>query len=173
MKCRLVLVAATIFLVAGIPQFTKGLSGASDNDAYWVDYWAKPRVVLFGPQEQAFNENMHEIRFAHDRFNHALNEKTLDADVQWLKDHPGDHFFIEGYASKPGGEAYNLKLSGQRAWWVRQVLIRKGIAEDRILLATPWGMLYPACIENTEECHAKNRVVRFSYSPNTSQPTQQ
>jgi hypothetical protein len=92
----------------------------------------------------------------------------LNADVQWLKDHPGDRFFIEGYASATGSEAYNLKLSGQRAWWVRQVLIRKGIAEDRIVLAVPWGMLYPACLESTEECHAKNRVVRFAHSPNLS-----
>jgi outer membrane protein OmpA-like peptidoglycan-associated protein len=65
-----------------------------------------------------------------------------------------------------GSEAYNLNLSGQRAEWVRHLLIRKGIAENRIRLAVPWGMLYPACTEGTEECHAKNRVVRFAYSPN-------
>jgi outer membrane protein OmpA-like peptidoglycan-associated protein len=168
MKCPLPLVAVTILLVIGIPLFAKGPSGTSADAAYWVDYWAKPRVVLFGPEEQAFNENMHEIRFAHDRFDHPLDENALNADVQWLKDHPSDRFRVEGYASATGSEAYNLKLSGQRAWWVRQVLIRKGIAEDRILLAVPWGMLYPACIEDTEECHAKNRVVRFAYYPNLS-----
>jgi outer membrane protein OmpA-like peptidoglycan-associated protein len=65
-----------------------------------------------------------------------------------------------------GTEAYNLHLSLQRAEWVKQLLIRKGIAENRIKLAVPWGESYPACIEDTEECHAKNRVVRFAYSPN-------
>jgi outer membrane protein OmpA-like peptidoglycan-associated protein len=168
MKCRLALVAVTMLLVTSIPLFAKGSSGASADDAFWVDFWAKPRVVLFGPDEQAFNENMHEITFAHDRFDHSLDENALNADVQWLKDHPGDRFFIEGYASATGSEAYNLNLSGRRAWWVREVLIRKGIAEDRILLAVPWGMLYPACTEDTEECHAKNRVVRFAYYPNLS-----
>jgi outer membrane protein OmpA-like peptidoglycan-associated protein len=157
-----------MLLVTGIPLFAMGPSGASADAADWVAYWAKPRVVLFGPEEQAFNENMHEIRFAHDRFDHALDENTLNADVQWLKDHPSDRFFIDGYTSATGSEAYNLKLSGQRAWWVRQLLIRKGIAADRIVLAVPWGMLYPACIEDTEECHAKNRVVRFTYRPNLS-----
>jgi outer membrane protein OmpA-like peptidoglycan-associated protein len=83
-----------------------------------------------------------------------------------LKDHPNDRFFIEGYASTTGAESYNLRLSGYRADWVREVLIRKGIAPDRILLAVPWGELYPACLEDTEECHAKNRVVRFEYHPN-------
>jgi outer membrane protein OmpA-like peptidoglycan-associated protein len=90
----------------------------------------------------------------------------LNADVQWLKDHPGDRFFIEGYASATGSEAYNLKLSGQRAWWVRELLIRKGIPENQILLAVPWGMLYPASLEDTQECQAKNPVVRFAYHPN-------
>jgi outer membrane protein OmpA-like peptidoglycan-associated protein len=168
MKCRLVLVAVTMLLVTRIPLFAKGPSGASADAAYWVAHWAKPKVVIYGPEERAFNENMHEISFAHNRFDHALDENTLNADVQWLKDHPSARFFIEGYASVTGSEAYNLKLSGQRAWWVRQLLMRKGIAEDRILLAVPWGELYPACIEDTGECHAKNRVVRFAYYPNLS-----
>jgi outer membrane protein OmpA-like peptidoglycan-associated protein len=172
MKCRLALIAGTMLLVTSIPLFAKGPSGASADDSYWVAYWAKPRVALFGPEEQAFNENVHEIQFAHDRFDHTLDENTLNADVQWLKDHPSDRFFIEGYASATGSEAYNLNLSGRRASWVRQVLIRKGIAEDRILLAVPWGMLYPACLESTEECHARNRVVRFAHSPNLSNPAQ-
>jgi outer membrane protein OmpA-like peptidoglycan-associated protein len=166
MKCRLVLVGVTILLVTSIPLFAKGASGSSADDAFWVAYWSKPKVALYGPEEQAFNENIHEISFAHDRFDHALDEDTLNTDVQWLKDHPDDRFFIEGYASSTGTTAYNLRLSGYRADWVREVLIRKGIAADRILLAVPWGELYPACLEETEECHAKNRVVRFAYHPN-------
>jgi outer membrane protein OmpA-like peptidoglycan-associated protein len=166
MKCRLVLVGVTILLVTSIPLFAKGASGSSADDAFWVAYWSKPKVALYGPEEQAFNENIHEISFAHDRFDHALDENTLNADVQWLKDHPNDRFFIEGYASSTGTTAYNLRLSGYRADWVREVLIRRGIAADRILLAVPWGELYPACLEETEECHAKNRVVRFAYHPN-------
>jgi outer membrane protein OmpA-like peptidoglycan-associated protein len=166
MKCRFVLVAVAMFLMTSVPLFAKGPLGASAGDAFWVDFWAKPRVILNGPDEQAFYQNVHEVAFAHDRFDHALDENTLNANVQWLKDHPSARFFIEGYASLTGSEAYNLNLSGQRADWVRHVLIRKGIAEDRILLAVPWGMLYPACTEDTEECHAKNRVVRFAYFPN-------
>jgi outer membrane protein OmpA-like peptidoglycan-associated protein len=166
MKCRFALVAATMLLWTSISLFAKGPSGAPPDDAFWVDHWSKPRVVLYGPEEQAFYENMREITFAHDRFDHALDENALNADVQWLKDHPSARFFIEGYASKTGSEAYNLNLSGQRAWWVSQLLIRKGIAADRIVLVVPWGKLYPACTEDTDECHAKNRVVRFAYTPN-------
>lgn len=165
MKCRLFLIGFAMLLVTSIPLCAKGASGAPADDAFWIAYWAKPEVAPYGPDQQAFNENVHLITFAHDRFDHALDESTLDANVQWLKDHPNTRFFIEGYASSTGTEAYNLRLSGYRADWVRQVLIRKGIAADRILLAVPWGELYPACLENTEECHARNRIVRFAYHP--------
>jgi len=165
MKCRLVLLGVTMLLVTSVPLAAKSPSAAFGDDAFWVAYWAKPKVAIYGPENQAFNENVHQITFAHDRFDHALDEDTLSADVQWLKDHPNVHFFIEGYASSTGTTAYNLRLSGYRADWVRDVLIRKGIAKDRILLAVPWGELYPACLEDTEECHARNRVVRFAYQP--------
>jgi outer membrane protein OmpA-like peptidoglycan-associated protein len=155
-----------MLLATSIPIFGKAAPAAPPDDAFWVAYWAKPKVAPYGPEQQAFNEGVHEVTFAHDRFDHALDEPTLDADVQWLKDHPSVRFFLEGYASSTGTEAYNLRLSGDRADWVRALLIRKGIAKDRILLAVPWGELYPACLEETEECHAKNRVVRFAYQPN-------
>jgi outer membrane protein OmpA-like peptidoglycan-associated protein len=166
MKYRLVLAAVTLLLVTSIPLFAKGASGASGDDAFWINFWGNPRVLFDGPEEEAFNQNMHEVTFAHDRFDHALDENTLNADVQWLKAHPSDRFFIEGYASATGTAAYNLRLSDRRADWVRQLLISKGIAADRIVLAVPWGMLYPACVEDTDACHAKNRVVRFTYYPN-------
>jgi outer membrane protein OmpA-like peptidoglycan-associated protein len=166
MKRPLVPVAVTMLLLTSIPLFAKkDPSGASPDEAYWIDYWAKPRVVLYGPEEAAFNENVHKITFAHDNFDHALDQDTLNADVQWLKDHPSTRFYIEGYASSTGTEAYNLNLSLRRAEWVKLLLIRKGIAENRIKLAVPWGELCPACTEDTDECHAKNRVVRFVYSP--------
>ena len=78
MKTRAALVAFTMLLVPYIPLFAKGPSGAPADEAYWVAYWAKPRVVLFGPEEQAFIENMHEVTFAHDRFDHALDENTAE-----------------------------------------------------------------------------------------------
>jgi outer membrane protein OmpA-like peptidoglycan-associated protein len=81
----------------------------------------------------------------------------------WLKEHAGDRFYIEGYASSDGLLGYNLTLSNRRADWVKQALISKGIAENRIVLASPWGQLYPACAELDEACWSKNRG--FVYSP--------
>jgi outer membrane protein OmpA-like peptidoglycan-associated protein len=167
MKCRLVLVAVTMLLFSSIPLFAKqGPSGASSGDSFWVEYWGKPRVVLYGPEEEAFNQNIHKVTFAHAGFDHALDQDTLNADVQWLKGHSGDRFYIEGYTSETGSAAYNMNLSLRRAEWVKELLIRKGIPENRIKLAVPWGKLYPSCTDETDACHAQNRVVRFVYSPN-------
>jgi outer membrane protein OmpA-like peptidoglycan-associated protein len=167
MKCRLVLVAVSMLLLTSIELFAQqDTSEAPADVAFWVDYWAKPRVVLFGPEEQAFNNNLHEIMFPLNVFDHPLNPNTVDDNVQWLKDHASDRFYIEGYASSDGDLGYNLTLSKQRADWVKQALISKGIPENRIALAVPWGQLYPACPELNDECWGKNRVVRFVYSPN-------
>jgi outer membrane protein OmpA-like peptidoglycan-associated protein len=133
--------------------------------AFWVAYWGKPRVALFGPEEEAFNQNVHELTFPWNDHDDPSNPNVLDDNVKWLKDHPNDRFYIEGYASSRGELGYNLDLSRRRVEWVKQALIGKGIAENRIVLAVPWGQLYPVCAELNDECWSKNRLVRFVYSP--------
>ena len=86
---------------------------------------------------------MHDVSFALNVYDQPLDPGAVDADAQWLKDHASDRFYIEGYASSDGNLGYNLSLSRRRAEWVKQALISKGVAESRIVLATPWGQLYP------------------------------
>jgi outer membrane protein OmpA-like peptidoglycan-associated protein len=100
-------------------------------------------------------------------FEHALvpfpaagPRAVLQADVQWLKDHPRVRFYIEGYASTRGEDIiYNLVLSAKRAEGVRQALVGMGIPENRIVLTTGWGQLYPVCPEKNDACWSKNRRV--------------
>lgn len=176
MKFRPVITVIAILLLSSIELFAQQGSSPASTDvaflesptdiSYWVAYWGKPRVVLFGPEEEAFNSNVHEIIFPWNEYDGPSNPDVLDADVQWLKDHANDRFYIDGYASSRGELGYNLSLSRRRADWVKQTLISKGIAENRIVLAVPWGQLYPVCPELNDECWSKNRVVRFVYSPN-------
>ncbi len=175
MKPRLVLFAFPILLLFTLTLLAQAriprqygdtpFNEASSDVAFWVAYWAKPPVDLFGPEQEAFNQNLHEIIFPLNVYDHALNPDALDNDAQWLKDHAGDRFYIDGYASSDGELGYNLELSRRRAEWVKQALIGKGIAENRIVLVAPWGQLYPTCAELDEACWGKNRLVRFVYSP--------
>jgi outer membrane protein OmpA-like peptidoglycan-associated protein len=123
-------------------------------------------VALFGPDEEAFNKNVHEIMFPWNDHDEPSNPNILDDNVHWLKDRPRDRFYIDGYASSRGELIYNLALSQRRADWVKQTLITKGISENRIVLAVGWGQLYPVCPETNDECWTKNRRVRFLYVPN-------
>ena len=167
MKCQFILAVTALFLLTGSGMLAQQAPLESSADvAYWVEYWAQPRVVLFGPEERAFNQNLHEIMFPWNDHDEPSNPGALDDNVRWLKDHPSDRFYIDGYASSRGTLIYNLALSQRRADWVKQTLISKGIAENRIVLAVGWGQLYPVCPETNDECWSKNRLVRFSYAPN-------
>jgi outer membrane protein OmpA-like peptidoglycan-associated protein len=174
MKCRL-LVAVTMMLLTSLTLFAqrgtyRGLGDAPFTEApadvsYWVSYWGQPRVAIFGSEQEAFHQNVHEITFPLNVYDQPLDPNVLDQDAEWLKEYADDRFYIEGYASSDGMLGYNLTLSNRRADWVKQALIGKGIAENRIVLGVPWGQLYPTCAELDEACWSKNRVVRFVYSP--------
>jgi outer membrane protein OmpA-like peptidoglycan-associated protein len=165
MKCHIVLIVLTLFTGTGVFAQAGPLESSADV-AFWVAFWERPRVVLFGPEEEAFNKNVHEVLFPWNDHEEPSNPSVLDDNVRWLKDHPAARFYVEGYASSRGELIYNLGLSQRRADWVEQALISKGIPENRIVLAVGWGQLYPVCPETTDECWSKNRLVRFSYSPN-------
>ena len=167
MKCRMLFIAITMLLSASAEMVAQqGMAQSTNGDAFWVAYWANPRVALFGSEQETFNQNMHEVLFPWDEASGPTDPAVLDADVQWLKDHPNVRFYVEGYASSRGELTYNLALSQRRANWVKDTLVSRGIPESRIALAVGWGPLYPVCAELVQDCWDKNRLVRFSYSPN-------
>src|SRR5690606_9461608 len=54
----------------------------------------------------------------------------LDEVAQALQDHPTIRVRIEGHTDSQGKDAYNLRLSRQRAQAVRQYLMGRGVAGD-------------------------------------------
>ena len=164
MKRRICLIA--VILLMSLVMFAQdGPIQPTTEVAYWVDYWSRPPLGLFGPDEDGFNQNMQAILFPWNDHEEPSNPDALDNDVQWLKDHPGVRFYIDGYASSRGELLYNLALSQRRATWVRQALVSRGISESRIKIAAGWGQMYPNCPESSDACWSKNRLVRFQYSP--------
>lgn len=77
-----------------------------------------------------------------------------------MQKQPGLKFSVEGHTDSDGEEAFNLKLSKERAKTVMDKLIAMGIDSSR-LKYTGWGETKPIDNNNTPEGKANNRRVEF------------
>ena len=62
----------------------------------------------------------------------AKSAKVLNTQVKWLKKHEDIKVVVQGYCDERGTREYNLALGERRANAVKQYLVSKGIAADRI-----------------------------------------
>jgi outer membrane protein OmpA-like peptidoglycan-associated protein len=86
---------------------------------------------------------------------------VLNEIIQALKSHPTLQVEIGGHTDSNGDDAYNKRLSQQRADSVRKYLIENGgIAADR-LTAVGYGEEQPIESNRTADGRAKNRRVEF------------
>ena len=76
---------------------------------------------------------------------------------------------IQGHADERGDDDYNMRLTEDRAAAVKQYLIDKGVAADR-LLSHGYGETKPLCKRHDEACWSKNRRVEFVILRRTDAP---
>lgn len=84
----------------------------------------------------------------------------LDKNVEALKAWGDVNIEVAGHTDSMGSDAYNMKLSQQRAEAVRNFLISRGVAADR-LTAKGYGEAQPVADNATEEGRFKNRRVEL------------
>jgi outer membrane protein OmpA-like peptidoglycan-associated protein len=85
----------------------------------------------------------------------------LDQIAALLMEHPEiRRVRIEGHTDSRGDDAYNLRLSQDRASAVRVYLVSKGVAVKR-LSAIGYGETKPLDPRETEEAWSQNRRVDF------------
>jgi len=87
--------------------------------------------------------------------------KILEATVKGLQKYDTVRVEISGHTDNVGGLEYNDKLSQDRADAVRNYLIKKGIAENRIT-AVGYGYSRPRADNKTEKGKAQNRRIEIS-----------
>ncbi|MDO9387574.1 MAG: OmpA family protein [Thiobacillus sp.] len=85
---------------------------------------------------------------------------NLDNDVATLKAWGDVDIEVAGHTDSMGSDAYNMKLSRQRAAAVRNFLISRGVAADR-LTAKGYGESQPVADNATEDGRFKNRRVEL------------
>jgi outer membrane protein OmpA-like peptidoglycan-associated protein len=84
----------------------------------------------------------------------------LNRIVDLLTEQAGIQIEISGHTDAVGTEEYNLGLSNRRATSVKNYLIGKGVAEDRIK-AVYFGESKPVETNETKDGRKKNRRVEF------------
>jgi peptidoglycan-associated lipoprotein len=88
---------------------------------------------------------------------------VLDESAEWLK---GNEVLvlIEGHADERGTNEYNLALGERRAKAVREHLVNKGVAAERINTVS-YGEERPACTDKNETCWKQNRRAKTLIKP--------
>jgi len=76
---------------------------------------------------------------------------------------------IQGHADERGADDYNMRLTEDRAAAVKQYLVDKGVAADR-LRSHGYGETRPVCHEHTPGCWSQNRRVEFVILRRTDAP---
>ncbi len=85
---------------------------------------------------------------------------SLDKVVEGLRGQPSMSLLIEGHTDSVGSDAYNLKLSKQRAASARAYLLENGIEGSRIE-SVGFGESQPVASNKTVDGRAENRRVEF------------
>ncbi len=99
------------------------------------------------------------------------SDDTLDTVASILKEH--DEFTlveIQGHADERGGEAYNLKLTRQRAASVLDALVGRGIDRGR-LRSIGFGPYCPLDEGHDDAAWEKNRRVEFKIVRRSGEPS--
>ncbi|MBQ4355501.1 MAG: OmpA family protein [Bacteroidales bacterium] len=73
------------------------------------------------------------VQYGLDEWNVSDEEmEKVNAVARVMKDNPDVKINVVGFADKSGSDQYNMKLSERRANEVKRLLVKKGIAENRI-----------------------------------------
>ena len=96
----------------------------------------------------------------------ATGKSTLSPDALrnveklagFLQEHPARNVLIEGHTDSTGSDELNLALSQNRADAVKEQLVAKGIAEERIS-TKGYGKKYPVATNDTQAGRQQNRRV--------------
>ncbi|ROM53314.1 porin [Pseudomonas poae] len=105
-------------------------------------------------------------------FDKAVVKPNSYADVKnladFMKQYPNTTTVVEGHTDSVGPDAYNQKLSQRRADAVKQVLVKDGIAPNRVS-SVGYGKSRPVADNATEAGRAVNRRVEASVEAQAAQ----
>ena len=111
----------------------------------------------YGSYESSWGGNVEDVYFAFDswKISHE-GAKSLQADAEWLKNHPGHQVTIEGHCDQRGTQDYNMVLGKKRAEAAKEYLVDLGVNSSQLKVVS-YGKERPFCSEHNEFCYQQNR----------------
>lgn len=92
----------------------------------------------------------------------------IDRIANILIKYPQTVIRVEGHTDSSGSESYNMDLSQRRADSVKNIIIQRGVSENRIE-TMPFGESMPIADNSTEVGRAMNRRVEIKIAPTQQQ----
>lgn len=87
-----------------------------------------------------------------------------------LTQYPDTLIQVEGHTDSVGSDAYNMDLSKRRATAVKNLLVQRGVSENRIE-TIGYGKTMPVATNTTEAGRQMNRRVEIKIAPQTQAQT--
>ncbi len=113
--------------------------------------------------EDLFGQNVKDVYFDYDKSDVRPDQQgAIQGDAQFLNEHTGINFLIEGHCDERGSIEYNLALGDRRAQSAKNALVAAGVNASRIKTIS-YGKEKPFCMEHTEACWQENRRGHFVY----------
>jgi peptidoglycan-associated lipoprotein len=121
----------------------------------------KPAPTAVTKPPAGWNISQNNIYFEFDKSTLTpMAQDTLMRHAGWLRENPNATVTIEGHADERGTNEYNLALGDRRADSAKAFLVDLGVSASR-LTTISYGEERPLCMEQSEECWAKNRRGHF------------
>lgn len=112
--------------------------------------------------ESAFEAAVKPIFYDYDSYDVRSDaQSTIQADANFLNQHPNLKVVVGGYCDERGSTEYNLALGENRANAAKQALVNAGISPDR-LRTVSYGKEKSFCSEHNEACWQQNRRAQFA-----------
>lgn len=135
-------------------NFSDGANGNGQNGL-------PDRNAMAGTTEDRETLGAYTVYFDYDRYSIRTEDLAkVEAVADFLNAETTSMLKIEGHCDERGTEEYNRALGERRALSVREVLVRLGVAPDRVTTES-WGEDKPAVEGENEDAFAKNRRGEF------------
>jgi len=123
---------------------------------------ATPPPAETNINESMFEQNVKPVFFDYDSYDIRSDAQgVIQADANFLNQHPDLKVVIGGYCDERGSTEYNLALGENRANAAKQALVTAGVSPDR-LRTVSYGKEKQFCTEHNEACWQQNRRAQFT-----------